>query len=76
MKEMQSATNGMSAEDKKVLDSMGFKMPDTRGTPHTVAGLGDAQIKKVQNGNNSLLPPKDATRISAALSLTINDAGR
>ncbi|WP_315821415.1 hypothetical protein [Paraflavitalea speifideaquila] len=31
MKEMQSAMDGMSPEDKKMMDSMGIKMPDMKG---------------------------------------------
>ena len=74
MNEMQSMTEGMNAEDKKMLDSMGFKMPDLKGVQKTVAGLNDAQITKANNDNNRIVPLKDAARISAALSLTISDA--
>ena len=33
MKEMQKAMNEMSPEDKKMMDSMGIKMPSTKGLP-------------------------------------------
>ncbi|MFZ4771432.1 MAG: hypothetical protein ACOYLO_14710, partial [Ferruginibacter sp.] len=74
MNEMQSMTEGMNAEDKKMLDSMGFKMPDLKAVQKTVAGLSDAQITKANDVNNRIVPLKDAARISAALSLTISDA--
>ena len=74
MNGMQSMTEGMSDEDKKMLDSMGFKMPDLKGVQKAVVGLNDAQITTAINDNNRIVPLKDAARISAALSLTINDA--
>ncbi|MBK6633598.1 MAG: hypothetical protein IPG38_04130 [Chitinophagaceae bacterium] len=46
MKEMQQALDEMSPEDKRMMDSMGIKMPDVKNMQKTVSGISDAQLKK------------------------------
>lgn len=65
MKEMQKAVNEISPEDKKMMDSMGIKMPDMKSIQKTVSGLSDAQIKKAYEEGNMIVPNRDAERISA-----------
>ena len=47
MKEMQKAMYEMSPEDKKAMDSMGIKMTDMKSIQKNVAGITDAQLKKL-----------------------------
>ena len=65
MKEMQEAIDEISPEDKKMMDSMGIKMPDMKGIQKTVSGLSDAQIKKAYEEGNRIVPNRDAARIAA-----------
>jgi tetratricopeptide (TPR) repeat protein len=65
MKEMQQAIDGMNPEDKKIMDSMGMKMPDMKSIQKTVSGLNDAQIQKAYEEGNRVVPNKDAERIAA-----------
>lgn len=65
MKEMQKVMSEMSPEDKKMMDSMGFKMPDMKNIQKTVSGLSDAQIKKAYEEGNRVVPIRDAARIAA-----------
>jgi hypothetical protein len=74
MKEMQAAMNDMSPEDKKAIDSMGIKMPDTKSIKKSMAGVSDAQLKKAYDDDNRIVPQKDATRIAAALATTLSNA--
>ena len=46
MKEAQKELNNMSPEDKKMMDSMGFKMPDMNAIGKNASGVTDAQLKK------------------------------
>lgn len=74
MKEMQSAMDEMSPEDKKMMDSMGFKMPDTKAIQKNVAGVSDAQLQKAFDDENRIVPQKDMARITKALSVTLSAA--
>jgi Tfp pilus assembly protein PilF len=74
MKEMQAGMPEMSAEDKKVMDSMGIKMPDFNGLQKNIGSLSNAQIKKAYEDDNRIVPLKDAARINAALATTISNA--
>ncbi|MFC0774882.1 tetratricopeptide repeat protein [Terrimonas alba] len=65
MKEMQAAMNEMSPEDKKMMDSMGIKMPDTKSIQKNMSGISDAQLKKAYDDENRIVPKRDAVRISA-----------
>ena len=73
MKEMQEAMDEISPEDKKMMDSMGFKMPDMKGIQKTVSGMSDAQIKKAYEEGNRIVPNRDAARI-AAIPKTVTDS--
>lgn len=73
MKETQKAMDDMNPEDKKMLDSMGVKMPDVKTIKKNVAGVTDAQLKKAYEDDNRIVPLKDAARINAALSVTLNN---
>jgi hypothetical protein len=74
MKEMQAELNGMSAEDKKVLDSLGFKMPDVKSIQKNTAGITDAQLKKAFEDDNRIIPVKDAARINMAATAKVSNA--
>ncbi|HEX2682884.1 MAG TPA: hypothetical protein VHL77_03065, partial [Ferruginibacter sp.] len=74
MKEMQKAMDGMSAEDKKMMDSMGFKMPDLKSIEKNVSGISDAQLQKAYEDENRIVPQKDQARINAAMSVSISNA--
>jgi Tfp pilus assembly protein PilF len=74
MKEMQAAMDQMSPEDKKMMDSMGIKMPNTKSIQKNISGISDAQLKKAFDDENRIVPQKDAARISIALATTLNTA--
>ncbi len=62
MKELQKGLGNMSAEEKALLDSMGFKMPNTSGLKKT------AEFAAANNGKSSpnlLVPARDNARIAA-----------
>jgi hypothetical protein len=75
MKEMQEAMDEISPEDKKMMDSMGIKMPDTKSIQKNISGISDAQLKKAYEDENRIVPQKDAARINAALAITLSNAG-
>ncbi len=72
MKEMQQAMDEMSPKDKKMMDSMGIKMPDTKTIKKNMSGVSDAQLKKAFEDDNRIVPEKDVARI-AAIPKTITD---
>jgi hypothetical protein len=74
MKEMQKAMEEISPEDKKMMDSMGIKMPDVKGIQKSVSGISDAQLQKAFDDENRIVPQKDATRINAALATALSNA--
>ena len=74
MQEMQKSMTDMNPEDKKMLDSMGVKMPDIKNIQKSTSGINDAKIKKVVADENRIVPQKDAARINAALAVTISNA--
>ncbi len=59
MKDAQKELDNMSPEDKKMMDSMGIKMPDMKSLQKSVSGISDAQLKKAYDNENRLvrLPP-------------------
>src|SRR5436190_2853526 len=65
MKEMQKAMNEMSPEDKKAMDSMGIKMPDTKQMKKNVVGISDQQLAEAWEDENRIVPKRDATRIAS-----------
>jgi hypothetical protein len=74
MKEMEKAMGEISPEDKKMMDSMGFKMPDTKAIQKNMAGITDAQLQKAYEDGNRIVPLKDVARINAALSTKLSAA--
>lgn len=74
MKEMQAAMNEIDPEDKKMMDSMGIKMPDTKSIKKNMAGVSDAQLKKAYEDDSRIVPLKDAARIAASLATTLSNA--
>lgn len=73
MKEMQQAMNDMSPEDKRLMDSMGIKMPDMKTIQKNVSGISDAQLKKAFEDESRIVPLKDVARINAAMEVTITN---
>jgi tetratricopeptide (TPR) repeat protein len=61
MKEMQAAMNEMSPEDKKMMDSMGIKMPSLTNVPK----MTDKQLADAWEQETQLVPKKNAARIAA-----------
>lgn len=61
MKEAQAAMRDMSPEDKKMMDSMGIKMPSFKNVPK----VSDKQLAQAWEVENLIVPKKDNTRINA-----------
>jgi hypothetical protein len=74
MKEMQAAMDEISPEDKKMMDSMGIKLPDTKSIQKNMSGITDAQLKKAYEDDQRIVPAKDVARINTALSVTLSSA--
>lgn len=74
MKEMQEAMDQMSPEDKKAMDSLGIKMPDTKSIQKNMSGISDAQLKKAYEDESRIVPQNDPARINAALAITVSNA--
>lgn len=62
MKEMQQAMNDMSEEDKRMMDSMGVKMPDLKNMQQ-MASFASANAGKAAPAVS--VPKRDAARIAA-----------
>jgi Flp pilus assembly protein TadD len=65
MKEAEKMMGEMSAEDKKMMDSMGIKMPDFKKTAKSVSGITDKQLANAWEVENLIVPKKDNARINA-----------
>lgn len=65
MKEAQKMMGEMSAEDKKMMDSLGFKMPDMNQMKKNAGGISDAQLKAAYDEEMRVIPQRDATKIAA-----------
>jgi hypothetical protein len=74
MQEMQKSMADMDPEDKKMLDSMGIKLPDLKSIQKNVSGISNTQIKKAVESDNRIVPQKDVVRINAATALTLSNA--
>jgi tetratricopeptide (TPR) repeat protein len=61
MKEMQKAMEEISPEDKKMMDSMGIKMPSLKNVPK----MSDKQLADAWEDENRIVPKKDVVRIAA-----------
>src|SRR5215203_2840828 len=73
MKEMQGAMDEISPEDKKMMDSMGIKLPDMKSMQKNVSGVTDAQLQKAFEDDNRIVPQKDEARIKAVLGTTLSN---
>jgi len=61
MREAQKEMSGMSAEEKKMIDSLGFKMPDLKNIPKFT----DKQYQEAaENSDGLAIPKRDAARIA------------
>ena len=61
MKQMEEAMGQMSPEDKKMMDSMGIKMPSFNSIP----AVTDAQLQEAYENENKIVPLKDVGRIAS-----------
>jgi len=62
MREAQKEMEGLSEEEKKMMEEMGVKMPDLKNIPKFT----DEQIQEVADQEGQFIPKKDASRISLA----------
>lgn len=60
MKDAQKMVDGLSDEDKKMMDSLGIKMPDFKNVPN----VSDKQLADARDNESKTVPKKDATRIA------------
>jgi hypothetical protein len=74
MKEMEAAMDDISPEDKKAMDSMGFKMPDMNAMKKTISGVSDAQLKEAYDNENRIVPLRDVSRIGSIPKLPLTNA--
>jgi Tfp pilus assembly protein PilF len=74
MNEMQQALDEISPEDKRMMDSMGIKMPDTKSIQKSISGISDAQLNKAYEEEGRIVPLKDVARINIALATTLSNA--
>src|SRR5690349_13502156 len=61
MKEMQKAMKDLSPEDKKMMDSMGIKIPSIKALPN----FSDQQLAAAWDAETSLVPAKNLAAIAA-----------
>lgn len=61
MKEAQEMMDKMSDEDKKIMDSLGIKMPNFK----TVPKVSDKQLAEAWEDENRVVPKRDGKRIAA-----------
>jgi Tfp pilus assembly protein PilF len=69
MKEAQQMVEGLSAEDKRMMDSLGIKLPDFKKSPKT----SDKTIQVAWEDENRRVPKKDLRRI-ASIPSSVTDA--
>ncbi|MBS1512484.1 MAG: hypothetical protein JST86_16690 [Bacteroidetes bacterium] len=70
MKQAQGMIDQMSPEDKKMMDSMGIKMPSFNNVPQ----VGDKKLAEAYENENRIVPKKDAARIGSIPSAPLNTA--
>ena len=61
MKDAEKMMGEMSADDKKMMDSMGFKMPSFKNVPKVT----DKQLADAWEDENRIVPKRDVGRIAA-----------
>lgn len=70
MKEAQKAMEEMDPEDKRMMDSLGIKMPSFKEVPK----VGDAALKKAYDDEMRLVPLKDNARIASIYKFPITES--
>ncbi len=70
MREMQREMDNMSDDDKKVLDSMGLKMPSLNEIPKFT----DQQLAEAYENESRIVPKKNTARISSISKTPLTDA--
>ena len=73
MKEMQSGMDEISEEDKKMMDSMGIKLPNMKSLQKTVSSISNRQLTNAWEEDNRIVPLKDIARINKAKSVTVSN---
>ena len=73
MKEAQKAIDELDPETKKMMDSMGIKMPDTKQMKKNTSGISDKQLADAWEDENRIVPKRSEVRI-ASISQKVNDA--
>ena len=61
MREAQQLVEGLSAEDKRMMDSLGIKMPDFKKPPKATNNA----LKTSWEDENRIVPKRDNKRIAA-----------
>src|SRR5690606_17699375 len=61
MKEARKMMGELSEEDKKMMDSLGIKMPDFKNTPK----VSDKQLAEAWEDEKRIVPKRDAARIAS-----------
>lgn len=69
MKEAEKMMGEMSAEDKKMMDSMGIKMPSLKEVPK----VSDQQLAEAWEDENRVVPKRNAARIAAIPNAVTNE---
>lgn len=64
-RQMEETVNEMSQEDKRMMDSMGIKMPDFSKTAKDVSGVSNKDLKGAWEEDGAILPRKNPARIAA-----------
>lgn len=73
-KEMEKEMSNRDPEEKKTLDSLGFKMPDFKNMKKTVSGMSQADVNQYHEESQLVVPAKDAARIAMIPKLVVTDA--
>jgi len=63
-KMMDEMMKDMDPEDKKMMDSMGMKVPNVKKSAKVLDGVSDKQLAKAFDNENRIVPGKDAKRIA------------
>ncbi|MFT3936979.1 MAG: hypothetical protein QM726_25360 [Chitinophagaceae bacterium] len=74
MKEAQKELQNLDPETKRMMDSMGIKMPDMKTISKNVSNVTDAQLAKAWEDENRIVPLKDASRIALANQQIVTEA--
>lgn len=64
-KQLDETMAEMSEEDKKMMDSLGIKMPDMKKAAKDVSKVSDKQLAEAAENEGRIVPKKDAARIAA-----------